>query len=232
VTLNKHLAHGLQFLASYTYSKSIDNNSLNSQGAVLQNSLDVDNNRGLSDFDVRHRFVISGFYELPFHKNRLVEGWQLGLINQMQTGNPLNVLTSIAGFTGTTGLGALRPDIVGSVSTTGRPAQWFSNIANFQVPCTTASDPTTCHFGDLGRNSMVGPGFMNTDFSVVKNTKLTERMNLQFRAEVFDLFHHANFGNPNLTAGNSSFGRITATRFPTGDFGSSRQIQFALKLQF
>ncbi len=79
---------------------------------------------------------------------------------------------------------------------------------------------------------MLGPGFMNTDFSVVKNTKLTERVNLQFRAEFFDIFNHANFGNPNLTVGNKSFGKITATRFPTGDFGSSRQIQFALKLQF
>lgn len=232
VTVNKHLSRGLQFLGSYTFSKSIDDNSLNSQVVILQNSLDVNSNRGLSDFDVRHRFVISGFYELPFQKNRLVAGWQLGLINQMQTGNPLNVITSVAGFTGTTGLGALRPDVVGSVTTTGRPAEWFSNIASFQVPCTSASTPTTCHFGDLGRNAVAGPGFMNTDFSAVKNTKLTERINLQFRAELFDLFNHANFGNPNLTVGNSSFGRITATRFPTGDFGSSRQVQFALKLQF
>ena len=73
---------------------------------------------------------------------------------------------------------------------------------------------------------------MNMDFSAVENTKITERINLQFRAELFDLFNHANFGNPNLTVGNSSFGTITGTRFPTGDFGSSRQVQFALKLQF
>lgn len=232
VTVNKHLSHGLQFLGSYTFSKSIDDNSLNSQAVILQNSLNVNSNRGLSDFDVRHRFVISGFYELPFHRNRLVEGWQVGLINQMQTGNPLNVITSVAGFTGTTGLGALRPDVVGPVTTTGRPKQWFSNIASFQVPCTSAAVPTTCHFGDLGRNAVTGPGFMNMDFSAVKNTKLTERINLQFRAELFDLFNHANFGNPNLTVGNSSFGTITGTRFPTGDFGSSRQVQFALKLQF
>jgi hypothetical protein len=246
VTVNKHLSRGLQFLGSYTFSKSIDDNSLNSQGVILQNSLDVKNNRGVSDFDVRHRFVVSGFYELPFHKNRLVDGWQLGLVNQMQTGNPLNVITSVAGFTGTTGLGALRPDLAGSVSATGRPAQWFSNPAAFQFPCTGflangSSNPATCHFGDLGRNAVTGPGFLNTDFSAVKNTKLTERINLQFRAEMFDLFNHADFGNPNLTIPtptatnpnpSSSFGRITSTRFPTGDFGSSRQIQFALKLQF
>jgi hypothetical protein len=95
-------------------------------------------------------------------------------------------------------------------------------------------NPTTCHFGDLGRNALVGPGFSNTDFSVVKDTKLTERFNLQFRAEMFDVFNQANFGNPNLTfvPGSANFGVIRSTRFPTGDFGSSRQIQFALKLQF
>ena len=89
---------------------------------------------------------------------------------------------------------------------------------------------------------MIGPGFLNTDFSIVKNTKLTERLNLQIRAEAFDIFNHANFGNPNLTAPTpkqgvsptplGTFGTITGTRFPTGDFGSSRQIQLAAKLQF
>jgi len=67
---------------------------------------------------------------------------------------------------------------------------------------------------------------------VTKNTKITERFNLQFRAELFDLFNHPNFGNPVLTTTSAAFGQIQSTRFPTGDFGSSRQVQFALKLQF
>ena len=79
---------------------------------------------------------------------------------------------------------------------------------------------------------MQGPDFVNTDFSVVKNTKITERFNLQFRAEFFDIFNHPNFGNPNNTATATSFGQITSTRFPAGDFGSAREIQFALKLTF
>lgn len=234
LTLDKHLSRGLQFLATYTYSKSIDDNSLNSQNGtfVIQNSFDIANNRGLSDFDVRHRFVISGFYQLPFQKNRLLKGWQFGLITQAQTGNPLNVITSISSFTGTTGNGTLRPDILSPVSATGRPGEWFSSPKNFVVPCTNSKVPTTCHFGDFGRNSIPGPGFVNTDFSIVKDTKLTERLNLQFRTEFFDVFNQANFGNPNLTVGNSRFGVISSTRFPTGDFGSSRQIQFATKLQF
>ena len=229
VTLNKRTSKGLQFNTSYTYSKSIDNNSLNSQGVIVQNSLDIGNSRGLSDFDVRHRFVFSGFYELPFKGNRLMNGWQLGIISQAQTGNPLNVVTSITGFTG---VGSLRPDLIAAVSATGNPNQWFSNVASFQVPCTTPSTASTCHFGSLGRNAITGPGFLNTDFNVTKNTRITERLNAQFRAEFFDIFNQANFGNPNLTVGNSSFGRISGTRFPSGDFGSSRQIQFALKLQF
>ena len=229
VTFNKRISNGLQFNTSYTYSKSIDNNSLNSQGVIVQNSLDVANSRGLSDFDVRHRFVFSGFYELPFKGNRLVSGWQLGIISQAQTGNPLNVLTAITGFTGNA---TLRPDVTASVSSSGNPNQWFSDPTAFVVPCTTSSSPSTCHFGDLGRNAITGPGFLNTDFSITKNTKITERINTQFRTEFFDVFNQANFGNPNLTVGNSSFGRISSTRFPSGDFGSSRQIQFALKLQF
>jgi hypothetical protein len=129
----------------------------------------------------------------------------------------------------------VRPDITGAVSTTGSPSEWFANKALFVSPCVPAVAPATlptCHPGELGRNSITGPGFVNTDFSVTKNTKITERFNLQFRTEFFDLFNHPNFGNPVLTTTSSAFGVIQSTRFPTGDFGSSRQVQFALKLQF
>ena len=92
------------------------------------------------------------------------------------------------------------------------------------------------HFGSLGRNTVIGPGFVNTDFSLIKHTKITERINSEFRAEFFDIFNHPNFGNPNLGLPSNgtlgTFGQIFSTRFPTGDFGSSRQIQLALKLQF
>jgi hypothetical protein len=77
-----------------------------------------------------------------------------------------------------------------------------------------------------------GPGFSNTDFSIIKDTRLTERVRTQFRAEFFDLFNHANFGQPGNVVGTPAFGRITNTRFPTGESGSSRQVQLALKLFF
>src|SRR5215472_5522117 len=274
VELNRRLSHGLQIISSYTYSKSIDENSLNTQGTILQNSLDLAANRGLSDFNARHRFVVSGFYELPFRGRRLtalMSGWEVGTIIQAQSGNPLNVTTSISNFTGTTPLvagGGLRPDILSPVTFTGNPQQWFSNAvvcenysgplpaapapalpacsstpnAAFALPCTYSNVPTTsgaypiisntCHFGNLGRNPFTGPNFVNTDLSLVKNTKVTERMNVQFRAEAFDMLNHPNFGNPNLNAQSSTFGRITGTRFPTGEFGSARQLQLSLKLQF
>lgn len=116
--------------------------------------------------------------------------------------------------------------------------------ATLAVPCLISATPTapggktypivpgSCTPGTLGRDAITGPGFINTDFSVTKDTKIIEGLNLQFRTEMFDVFNHPNFGNPVLTATSGSFGKITSTRFPTGDFGSARQIQFSLLLQF
>jgi Carboxypeptidase regulatory-like domain len=224
VTANKRLSRGLQFNASYTFSKSIDYNSLNSQGVVVQNSFNLRGDRGLSDFDARHRFVINALYELPLRGSRLVEGWQLSSIVQLQGGNPVNLVTSINNFTGVNN--TLRPDLVGPIVILEDPNRWFDTSA-FVTPTT----PTT-HFGSLGRNVVIGPGFQNVDFSVLKNTKITENFRVQFRTEIFDLFNHANFGQPGRVVGSTTFGQITNTRFPTGDSGSSRQLQFALKLIF
>jgi len=109
------------------------------------------------------------------------------------------------------------------------PASTTPTSPNFKVYPLIAG---SCHPGSLGRDAITGPDFQNTDFSVTKNTKITERFNLQFRSEMFDILNHPNFGNPVLTTTSSAFGHIQATRFPTGDFGSARQIQFALKLMF
>ena len=256
VTAQKRLARGLQFNASYTLSKSIDYNSQSSQGVTVQNSLNLRGDRGLSDFDARHRVVFSGLYELPFHGNQLFEGWELTSIVQSQTGNPVNLLAgnavAIAGATAAnanslTGLATLRPDQIGAVQYVGTPNQWFVNTvcdprpggscptgSAFALPVAVAGGRTVYHFGSLGRIVIVGPRFDNVDFSVIKNTRLSEDVRVQFRAEFFDIFNHANFGQPGRTAqpGSTTFGVINSTRFATGDSGSSRQIQFALKLLF
>lgn len=129
--------------------------------------------------------------------------------------------------------------MTGPLRVTGNPSQWFVNpFSTFTSPCTTVGKVTTCSPGDMGRNSVTGPSFVNTDFSLIKNTKISERVNLQFRAEAFDVLNHPNFGNPNLTVPTpanirtSTFGVITNTRFPNGDFGSARQLQLGLKLEF
>jgi carboxypeptidase family protein/TonB-dependent receptor-like protein len=264
VTANKRLSRGLQFNASYTWSKSLDYNSLNSQGTVVQDSFNIRGDRGLSDYDARHRFVINAIYELPFRGNRFAEGWQLSTITQLQSGNPINILsgnllainTTTPGFGAVnantlTGLATLRPDVIGPIKVIGSPTQWFTNTvcdpraasvcpadAVFALPASIVNGRAVFHFGNLGRNVIIGPGFTNTDFSVLKTTKITERVRAQFRAEIFDIFNHANFGQPNRVAQIRqpnqpfSFGVINSTRFPTGDSGSSRQIQFALKLIF
>ncbi len=221
LTGTKRLSRGFQFNASYTFSKSIDYNSLSSQGVVIQDSYNLRDSRGLSDFDARHRFVISGLYELPFRGNQLKEGWQLSAIVQSQSGNPVNIVVNNATFTGTNN--TVRPDVTGPIAILGTPNRWF-DTAPFAVP--------VGRFGNLGRNVVIGPGFNNTDFSIIKRTKLTENQLIEFRWEVFDLFNHANFGQPGRVVGSANFGQITNTRFPTGDSGSSRQMQFALKYKF
>jgi len=221
LTATKRLSRGFQFSASYTFSKSIDYNSLNSQGVIVQDSFNLRDSRGLSDFDARNRFVFSGLYELPFHGNRLVEGWQLSSIVQSQSGNPVNIVINNATFTGTNN--TVRPDVTGPIAILGTANRWFDTTP-FIVPVN--------RFGSLGRNVVTGPGFNNTDFSVIKRTKLTESQLIEFRWEVFDLFNHANFGQPGRVVGTANFGQITNTRFPTGDSGSSRQMQFALKYAF
>ncbi len=263
VTATKRLSKGFQFNASYTYSKSIDVNSQSSQGVTVQDSNNLRGDRGLSDFDARHRFVISGLYELPFHKNQLVDGWQLSAIVQSQSGNPVTLLAGNAGAiaggapaanaNSLTGLATLRPDLGAAIVTskatalTGNGVQWFPNLvcdprpggscpagAVATLPVAFVNGKTIYHFGSFGRNTIIGPSFNNTDLSIIKRTKIGENKIIEFRWEIFDLFNHANLGQPGRTAqvGSTTFGVITNTRFATGDSGSSRQMQFALKLKF
>src|SRR5262249_9864784 len=152
------------------------------------------------DYDARHRFVVSALYDLPFCGNQLVAGWQLATILQAQSGSPVDIVTSISTVNGVPN--TLRPDVSGSVRIIGSVDKWFDTSVFTAVP----------RFGNLGRNVVVGPGFNNTDFAVIKSTRLSEKVRLQFRGEAFDLFNHANFGQPGSVVGTPSFGRITNTR--------------------
>jgi hypothetical protein len=220
VSATKRLARGLQANASYSWSKSLDYNSLSSQGTVVQNSYNLRGDRGLSDFDTRHRAVIRVLYKLPFDSNRLVRGWQIAIVTQAQSGGPVNIVTSNSTVTGVAN--TLRPDVNGPIATYRNVDQWFDTSVFSAVP----------RFGNLGRNVVIGPGFSNTDSSLTKDMELGDRIHTQFRVEAFDLLNHANFGPPGNVVGTPAFGRIRNTRFPTGESGSSRQIQLGVKLMF
>jgi hypothetical protein len=218
ISATKSLARGLQIDGYYTYSKSLDYNSLSTQGIVVQDSYDLRDDHGPSDYDARHRFVARAIFQLPFAGNRFISGWQISTVVQMQSGNPVNIVTTNSTVTGVAG--TLRPNVTGPIAILGSVNRWFD----------TSVFTAVSEFGDLGRNVVIGPGFNNTDFSIMKDTSLGDRIHLQFRAELFDLFNHPNFGQPGNVVGSPNFGQITNTRFPTGESGSSRQVQFGVKL--
>jgi hypothetical protein len=220
VSLTKRLSRGLQFDTSYTWSKSLDTNSLNSAGFAVQDSYDIPNQYGRSDYDAPHRFVLSAVYGLPFTGNPVSRGWQIAAIVQAQTGNPVNIVTSNSVLNGTPN--TVRPDVVGPIRIIGSVDQWFDTSAFVAVN----------RFGNLARNAVMGPGFRNTDLSVAKNVTIRNSYRLQMRVDVFDLFNHANFGPPGNIVGSPTFGKITRTRLPTGEAGSSRQIQLAARIMF
>jgi hypothetical protein len=177
VTAGKRFAKGLQFKTSYSWSKSIDENSRNYQGVVVQDSNNIRGDRGLSDFDARHRVVIGGIYQLPFKGNRLKDGWQISLVETTQTGNPLNFHTADSAFTGNANL---RPDVSGPVitgfsSATNGSAMSIDYVENPGVFIYPGNA-----FGTLGRNVIEGPGYSDLDIAVVKNTKISERFNAQW----------------------------------------------------
>lgn len=231
VTATKRMSHGFQFNASYTLSHSLDDVSRNNNGVIVPDSTNILSGYGNSDFDARHRFVVNGIYDLPFKGNRLVSGWQFATIFSSQTGNPFTVVVPSSTITGVGN--TVTPIVIGSIPVTGNSlGQWFAPTGNsfggyFKIPTTS--------LGNMARNSIYGPGFTNLDFAVVKNTKVTEAINVQLRADAFDILNHPNYGQPNRVLNSltsASFGTINSTRFPPGDSGSSRQLQLAMKLIF
>ena len=232
VGLNRRFAHNVQSQLSYTWSKCMDDASgtYGLEGGIpwsvpLNGSYD----RGRCLFDRPQVLKWSGLYALPFKQNRLVSGWQLSGDMTAQSGSPWNVTV---GFdqAGDVVAGSERPNIIlpEGQAITGNPAHW-ANPAAFSLPA-----PGT--FGNLQRDFLPGPGIVDVDFAVLKDTQIKEQTRLQFRAEFFNLFNHANYGLPNASAfvqtaagggaPNPTFGKSTTLTT------ANRQIQFALKLIF
>jgi len=246
---------------NYDWAKSMDINSLGSQGgAVLPDSNNPSENYGLSDFDVRQHFAANAIYALPFKRNRWVSGYRLTSIFQYQTGNPVNIVASSDGFNGNSGL--IRPNLLKPITRHKQQISGSSNVSYFANPgglayggavcdltnvtsacvyqivgtqanATGATAPTAyTGLGNMQRNRGTGPGFADLDLSGEKETRLFKSLSLILRVDAFDILNHPNFGQPSNNVQSASFGQITATRFATSDGGSSRQLQLSAKFVF
>ncbi|HLL14672.1 MAG TPA: TonB-dependent receptor, partial [Pyrinomonadaceae bacterium] len=239
VRLQQRLTRGLAMLSSYTYAKSIDDasNFFTSAGDpnFPQDSLNPRLERGRSNFDVRHRLSASFSYDLPFGRGRrflgddglittLLSGFQFNGIVTLQSGRPFTVALLSEIDNSNTGRSSLgfgandRPNVVGDPHATNRtPERWFDTSA-FAFPAFGT-------FGNAGRNILDGPGYQNVNASLLKNARLSERVNLQLRLEAFNLFNRPNFDLPDNFLGSPTFGRILSARDP-------RHLQFGAKLLF
>ncbi len=241
VKLDKRISHGLSFGVAYTYSKSIDGASsffgsgANGTTIFPQDNYNPGADRGLSDFDTRQLFVFNYIYSLPSMKrlwaavpDRLGNGWQISGILTAQTGQPFSVLTGEN--QSSTGLGDDRANVTGNPNSGPHTVAKYFNTAAF-----TLNAPLT--FGNSGRNIVTGPGYTDLDFALMKNTEITERANLQFRAEFFNILNHPNFALPNNVYSSPSYGSLYQTPDVAQNnvglgSGGPRLIQFALKLIF
>jgi len=230
VAFNRRLSRGLQVNAYYTYSKSIDNvfgfSSINDPGVTPQNN-DFNLQRSPSTFDVPHELKVDYYYELPIDSwtalpKAVRQGWTINGITRINSGTPYTITTG--GNTGD-GVHTQRPNLTCQNASTGSAAGLFVRVLNpacFAVP--NVPDPQTgLLIGNLGRNTFYGPSSVNFDFSIFKNTHLSERVTHQLRVEFFDIFNKANFQAPITTLNNPNFGRILAAN-------SGRQIQLAMKV--
>ncbi len=236
--VTRRFSRGATFIGSYNYGHAIDNSSGEGGGSggqfVIMDDRNVRRERGAADFDVRHRFTFSGIYDLPFGPGRsflntahgflgkVLEGWQASAIWQMQTGFPFNVVQS-GNRAGTFG-GAERANRFcdGNLPRGERRRErWFDTSCFAPSPLG--------QFGNGGRGIMRYSGQKNVDFSVVKQTRIDEARQLEFRAEFFNLPNHTQFGLTGGVGNNVSvpatFGVYTAAQDP-------RIIQFGLKLVY
>ena len=223
----------MTLLVSYTYSHSLDDAPYS---GTIQNPYDLASQYGSSDFDVRHRLVTSFTYELPFGAGKpfgatlnpaarhAISGWQVNGIFVYQTGNPFTVTTTKdmsntgASSTGTYANRAPGVDIHLPHPT---PTAWFNTAAfNDVLPAGTYA------FGNSGRNILAGDGVVNFDFGLYRRVQVTEKAQLELRAELYNLMNHPDFAAPTANVEAAGFGQVTSTT------STSRETQFAVKLLF
>jgi hypothetical protein len=232
---DRRFSHGLSFVGSYTWSKSIDDQSNGTDTAIAggqypQNPLNAGLDRGLSSFDRAQVFVANVVWEIPFGHGRswsgpaavnsVLGGWQFSGIFTAETGTPFSALMACADVNAEGN--NCRPNrVAGGELPSGQPsiAEWF-NTAAFAIP-------STPEFGSAGRNILRGPGTANLDFGLSKSIRLgqVETRRLQIRAEFFNGLNHTNFGLPQNSIDSPAFGTITTA-------APAREIQLGARLEF
>ena len=247
-SLRQRFSHGLSFLASYTWSKSIDDaSSFNMTGSaakpvagendLAQDPFNLAAERGRSLFDARHRFVLSYEWDLPFFRSShswygsALGGWQLNGIATVMSGTPFTVFDSndfsVQGSAPEiTGFASNRPNLVPGQNPNSGPhsrTDWL-NANAFQRITQNPNSPVQ-QFGSAGRNIAQGPGFANWDFSAFKNIRVTEGKQLQFRAELFNFLNHTNLQLPDSDISSPTFNQVLQAQSP-------RLVQFALKFLY
>jgi hypothetical protein len=255
IGLRRRFSRGLQYQVSYTFSHAVDNQSDNFEGvrtgpspfdfelATFTRQFDPRVDRGNANFDQRHNLVFSSIWEVPVPRSigpghrLLLRGWTLSLIGAYRSGFPVTVICSIctdAGFYNN------RADYVGrsGAPVTPPPSQQVAGGVQWLNP--NLFQPATDHVGTLGRGAFAGPGFWNYDFALLRNLTVKEgSLRIQFRAEFYNLFNHANLSAPVTDMSASDFGQAyyglsrTFSRF--GDLpldNPARRIQFGIRIQF
>jgi len=240
-SLNRRFTRNVTAQVAYTYSRCTDNGSFwasynTNTAATVENPYNMGYDRGVCFFDITHALRVNALVALPFHGNRAVEGWQLSGIVSANTGLPFNISDGIDQV-GYQNSGTPRPNYVpGCQVSVGQVSEWFNPA------CFALEAPGT--LGNTGRNTGRGPNFVDADFAVLKDTKLTEAFRMQFRAEFFNVLNHTNFALPasavfvagtagQCTASGAGCGNLNASAGKiTSIVGTARQIQFALKLVF
>jgi len=231
INVRRRYSHGLSFLANYTFSKNLTNapdfRSPMDESSIPQNDNDLNAEKG-PGCDVRHRFALSAVYAIPAYRREawtrlLTQNWNFSTIYQVQTGMPFTI--SVFGDTANSGTVLGENPI--RANTTGQPifgpgthtaAEWFNPAAFATPPAYT--------FGDVGRNSVYGPGLQTMDVALVRAFRLSEKTNFQFRAEAFNALNKTNLGTPNRFVNEPQFGTITMAMTP------GREIQLSARLSF
>ncbi|HUJ41183.1 MAG TPA: TonB-dependent receptor [Candidatus Acidoferrales bacterium] len=220
VSITQRNWHGLTQQINYTWSHSIDDASdgqdfVPHAGQPNDSTNPSASNKGPSNFDVRHHFVWTLAYQLPKVASwgKLGEGWLVSSVVTIQSGHPFEVVDAGDDYDGS-GEFFGRVDMIGKATYNFSDPSRFLLLDNFAVPCTLSGQGAaapdaagnfaqdclsgTRHFGTEGRNALIGPAFRQWDFSIVKDTQITERLNLQLRVDAFNVLNHPNFSNPLL----------------------------------